>query len=173
MRGTFVNDQFHFGELHDPTGNVFTSQKQDEEHSGYFRKDRLCGYGLCLYSGGDRYQGFFQGGKRSGQGTMVFSQFNELIQSQQESTYEGSWKLNQRSGYGVMLWPDGTRYEGQWLNDQRLHGKQTMTDQNEYEGQFQNDNIHGVGKITFTREQLSFEGLFHESKQSKIGRLTN
>lgn len=72
-----------------------------------------------------------------------------------------------------MLWPDGTRYEGHWLQDERHHGKQTMTDQNEYEGQFRNDKFHGVGKIAFTREQLTFEGLFQQGKQSQIGRLTN
>lgn len=161
MKGTFVNDQFQSGELHDAAGNVFTSQSApDGQLGGHFRNDRLCGLGHCVYSGGDRYQGRFQGGKRSGHGIMVFSQFNELLQSTQESTYEGNWKLNQRSGYGVMLWPDGTRFEGQWLNDERHHGKQTMTDQNVYEGEFQNDKFHGVGKITFTREQLTFEGLF-------------
>lgn len=78
-----------------------------------------------------------------------------------------------RNGYGVMSWPDGTVFEGEWLNDERNYGKQTMTDNNIYEGSFQNDKFHGVGKITFTREQMTFEGLFKEGKQSNVGRLIN
>jgi hypothetical protein len=80
MRGSFVNDQFHTGELQDEQGNSFTSERQpDGDGSGYFQNDRLCGFGRCQYSGGDRYQGFFQGGKRSGRGTMIFAQFDQLL----------------------------------------------------------------------------------------------
>ena len=46
MRGIFRNDEFKSGELHDAVGNIFTSiQDEDESKSGYFQKDRLCGYG--------------------------------------------------------------------------------------------------------------------------------
>lgn len=165
MRGLFENDSFIQGELHDQVGNVFSSvNDKNSPHQGFFQNDRLCGFGRCIYSGGDKYQGFFQGGKRSGQGTMIFSQFTDLLQTAQEATYEGNWKLNMRNGYGVMTWPDGTVFEGEWLNDERHSGKQVMTDQNIYEGQFQNDKPHGIGKITYTREQIIFEGLFQDGK---------
>ena len=78
-----------------------------------------------------------------------------------------------RNGYGVMSWPDGTVFEGQWLNDERHQGKQTMTDHNIYEGGFLNDKFHGIGKIIFTREHMTFEGLFKDGKQSNVGRLIN
>ena len=65
---------------------------------------------------------------------MVFSQYNELLDAPQDATYIGNWKLNHRSGEGVMTWPDGTRYEGLWLNDERQRGKQTMADQSAYDG---------------------------------------
>jgi len=139
---------------------------------GRFLKGRLTGYGQCCYAGGDVYKGLFQGGKRSGKGTMVFSQYNDLIRGTMESTYEGEWKLNKRNGQGVMTWPDGTTFEGEWLNDERVYGKQTMTDQNEYTGQFKDDKFHGAGKLSFSRERLLFEGLFENGLQSNLGRLT-
>lgn len=28
--------------------------------------------------------------------------------------YEGEWRVGEYNGRGVMTWPDGTRYEGEW-----------------------------------------------------------
>lgn len=28
--------------------------------------------------------------------------------------YEGSWLGDQRDGFGIQVWPDGSRYEGLW-----------------------------------------------------------
>jgi len=33
------------------------------------------------------------------------------------ATYTGQWLDGQRDGIGTQLWPDGSRYEGQWRND--------------------------------------------------------
>lgn len=30
--------------------------------------------------------------------------------------YQGQWKGDVRWGYGVQVWPDGARYEGNWVN---------------------------------------------------------
>ena len=30
------------------------------------------------------------------------------------ATYTGQWLSGLRDGYGTQLWPDGSRYEGQW-----------------------------------------------------------
>jgi len=33
--------------------------------------------------------------------------------------YQGEWSIitNQRDGRGVQIWPNGSRYDGWWLND--------------------------------------------------------
>ena len=33
------------------------------------------------------------------------------------ATYTGQWLDGMRDGIGQQLWPDGSRYEGQWRND--------------------------------------------------------
>lgn len=31
------------------------------------------------------------------------------------ATYTGQWLNNMRDGYGTQMWPDGSKYEGQWV----------------------------------------------------------
>jgi len=37
-----------------------------------------------------------------------------------------------------------------------------MIDENIYEGQFKNEKFHGKGKITYIRDEFSFECIFQE-----------
>lgn len=90
----------------------------------------------------------------------------------QQAKFDGEWKLNKRNGHGSMVWPDGSRFEGEWRNDERVQGKLVMPDHNVYEGHFRNDKFHGIGKITYDRDGTSFEGIFANGFASTIGRLT-
>jgi hypothetical protein len=71
-----------------------------------------------------------------------------------------------------MVWPDNSRYEGEWNNDFRVRGKLYMPDLNVYEGCFRNDKLHGIGKIIYDREGVAFEGIFENGLASNIGKLT-
>ena len=71
-----------------------------------------------------------------------------------------------------MEWPDKSKFSGEWSNDCRVRGKLEMPDENYYEGSFLNDLMHGVGKITYVRDSIIFEGLFHKGQASNIGRVT-
>ena len=33
--------------------------------------------------------------------------------------YEGQWKNNKMEGYGVFSWPDGRKYEGEYIDDKK------------------------------------------------------
>jgi len=70
-----------------------------------------------------------------------------------------------------MTWPDNSRFEGDWSNDCRVRGKLFMPDHNVYEGTFKNDKLHGLGKITYDRDGLVYEGIFQDGLASNIGRL--
>ena len=51
-------------------------------------------------------------------------------------------------GFGIMVWPDGTRYEGQWKGG-RFHGQGMawrLDGEWIYEGDFVNGMPHGVGR---------------------------
>ena len=152
MLGTFANDEFEHGELHDAVGNVFISiQDEEKQQHGYFQKDRLCGFGRCIYSGGDRYQGYFSGGKRSGVGTMIFSQFASLLQTLQESTYEGNWIGTKKNGQGIETWPNGYIYKGEFKNSEwNGQGILTFPDGSTYEGEWVNGFMNGKGTFTWS-----------------------
>ena len=34
-----------------------------------------------------------------------------------EGVYEGEFEMNARHGHGIQEWPNGSTYEGQWVND--------------------------------------------------------
>ena len=147
---------------------------------GRFVSGRLTGYGKAEYVSktqgvrGDCYTGMFRDGKRSGHGEMIFNQFSEIIMDYQPAKYVGRWRFNKRNGHGVMTWPDGSKYEGEWSNDCRVQGKLFMPqDHNEYEGSFKDDKFEGIGKITYTREGITFEGLFEAGLASNIGKIVN
>ena len=40
-------------------------------------------------------------------------------QSIDGAVYVGEWKCGKREGFGRMIWPDGSEYEGAWSNDLR------------------------------------------------------
>ena len=54
-----------------------------------------------------------------------------------------------RHCYGVQVWPDGSKYEGQWYQDTACgKGKLIHADGDIYEGEWFNDKAHGYGVYT-------------------------
>ena len=49
-----------------------------------------------------------------------------------------------KDGYGQQVWPDGSKYEGEWREDYATgYGKLQHADGDIYEGQWFNDKAHG------------------------------
>lgn len=63
------------------------------------------------------------------------------------SVYKGQWsKEGLRQGRGIQLWPDGSKYEGYWLNDMANgRGRLIHSDGDVYEGEWVNDKAQGKG----------------------------
>eukprot|EP01016_Furgasonia_blochmanni_P033648 TRINITY_DN3537_c0_g1_i3.p1 TRINITY_DN3537_c0_g1~~TRINITY_DN3537_c0_g1_i3.p1 ORF type:complete len:259 (-),score=22.81 TRINITY_DN3537_c0_g1_i3:467-1243(-) len=62
--------------------------------------------------------------------------------------YEGEMKNHMRNGFGVQTWPDGSRFEGLWKDDQ-AEGNGRLVDKNGnwYEGEFCANKAIGYGKL--------------------------
>ena len=64
------------------------------------------------------------------------------------SKYEGQWLkgTDKRDGKGIQVWPDGVRYQGDWFNDQ-AHGSGQLIepDSSHYDGEWKNDQQDGYG----------------------------
>ena len=72
-----------------------------------------------------------------------------------------------RHGYGIMILPNGTRYEGQWRFDkQHGHGSYTSP-KHDYEGEFVNGKRHGPGVIRYKNGDI-YEGPFENDKKQGL-----
>lgn len=62
-----------------------------------------------------------------------------------------------------MKWRDGSKFEGEWRNDERLKGKMTFSDsQSSYTGSFNEDLYNGIGEISDGKNK--FKGIFENGK---------
>lgn len=54
-----------------------------------------------------------------------------------------------RDGYGVQIWPDGARYEGEWRRN-KAHGKGKFwhVDGDVFDGEWKDDKANGYGVYT-------------------------
>ena len=83
--------------------------------------------------------------------------------------YVGEWENYENHGKGTMTWPDGTKYVGEWQND-KFHGQGTMTwpDGTKYVGEWENGETHGQGITTWqngtTEEGVYKDGVFQYEK---------
>jgi len=87
-----------------------------------------------------------------------------------EMRYEGDFIISDsngderrlKHGTGIMRWPDGREYQGQFKLD-KMHGKGMMSwpDGTTYVGQYVNDKKEGIGKIRLP-DGSRFEGNFYK-----------
>ena len=47
---------------------------------------------------------------------------NYIFEGEYRGKYEGDFIFGKRNGYGVMFYPDGCIYKGEWKND-KINGK--------------------------------------------------
>merc|ERR1711998_701680 len=100
-------------------------------------------------SDGAIYKGGWEGTKRHGKGTIVYSNGD---------AYEGDFLVDNMHGKGKCTYARGDVYEGDYQDDKR-HGKCKFTGArgDVYEGDYQDDKRHGKCKFTGARGDV-YEG---------------
>ncbi|KAF6779332.1 hypothetical protein AHF37_01164 [Paragonimus kellicotti] len=145
------------------------------------------GYGVYRYPKGATYEGFWQAGKRSGDGTLHWTDRDEIytgtwvdgkqhglgchawhilrVRTTQYSlpnVYDGQWENGKRSGLGTFHYPNGSKYVGYWENNLK-HGKGTiiLKDGRICERQFFEDRLVSCAEDSQSSEidQLGLERL--------------
>ncbi|CAG9312094.1 unnamed protein product [Blepharisma stoltei] len=92
------------------------------------------------------------------------------VEIENGAIYTGEWNNDkQRHGYGVQIWPDGSKYEGYWMLD-KANGKGRLThgDGDVYEGDWKDDKAHGFGIYMHT-DGAKYEGQWQDDKQHGKG----
>ena len=62
-----------------------------EYYDGEWKDDKMDGYGVYLYSNGDKYEGYWSMGSQNGKGKYIFTDGR---------SYEGEWKMQKMHGTG-------------------------------------------------------------------------
>lgn len=74
--------------------------------------------------------------------------------------YHGEWRGNIRWGYGVQVWPDGAKYEGDWVNG-KANGKGTFRIMQENLYMLMGMSTKGIGRtirlVDMERISISME----------------
>lgn len=73
--------------------------------------------------------------------------------------YRGAVQDGVPHGKGFKIWPDGTRFDGEWQFGNMSHGVLTWRNGDRYEGEFQGNQLHGRGVRTWANGTY-YEGAF-------------
>lgn len=73
--------------------------------------------------------------------------------------YKGGYKNDEREGFGVMRWTDGSTYEGDWVRGiQHGKGKMSFPDGTIKEGFFENNVYKGENPPIITKRSPKNRG---------------
>ena len=109
------------------------------------------GEGECVMENGDRYEGDFVDGQRTGAGRYEYAA---------GGFYIGGFLNGRFSGDGVFEAAQGHRYEGEFFEGQfNGQGTYRTADGNTYMGEFKNNTFHGEGTYTYADER-SLSGMW-------------
>ena len=74
-----------------------------------------------------------------------------IVTLENGAIYQGEWNVdtNQKDRRGVQIWPDGSRYDGFWVNGETQgYGRLVHAEGDVYEGDWIKDKAHGYGVYT-------------------------
>eukprot|EP00960_Hanusia_phi_P066737 766462-Hanusia_phi.AAC.7 len=131
-------------------GKLTFGHRQDQWYEGEWKDGAKNGNGTMQWSSGNVYVGDFVNNCREGQGRMQWMERNEIYIGEWKADklhgmgrylwlsdvdvnknlaafnqYVGQFAENQRHGFGIFSYADGSRYVGEW-NANHKHGKGTM-----------------------------------------------
>ncbi len=85
--------------------------------------------------------------------------------------YYGHWfsEKGERNGFGMQLWPDGSKYVGYWKEDKASgSGRLIHSDGDVYTGEWKDDMAYGHGKYIDVTG-MEYVGEWKNDKQNGIG----
>ena len=89
------------------------------------------------------WSGACKDGFADGEGVLTF-----LLSGREHSRFTGTLVLGRAQGKGVLEFPDGGRYNGQWAHSQENgQGRRDWPDGSWYEGGWKNGKPHGSGRF--------------------------
>ena len=139
------------------------------------------GYGI-YYSSGNKFEGFWNFGKLTGEARKFFQNNDYYIGSFDENamtssgkyfhndgtTYEGDWYKNFPHGKGKEMFIDGSKFEGIFENGFKKKGIFTWIDGSFYDGEIKDNYFEGIGTFKW-KEGRKYVGSWKKGKMNGKG----
>lgn len=111
------------------------------QYKGDVLQNKPMGKGKMVWGNGSTYDGDWQNGVRTGQGTYVWPDGRH---------YQGDFVNDEMHGKGTATWPNGSWYKGDWYHNHRSgNGILVFANGDRYSGDFLNDSPHGNGTLIY------------------------
>ncbi|MBX2890872.1 MAG: caspase family protein [Saprospiraceae bacterium] len=147
------------------------------KYTGHFKDGEIHGIGVCYYTDGSKYQGEWVHRYPEGKGTKTYSDgtvrtglwkrgkpvdengnlLEEYIAKKKDERQDDGTNIQSgclsgdcKNGQGIFAYPDGSKYEGQFLKG-KFHGQGVFYFANgdKYEGEFKENYPDGQGTRTY------------------------
>lgn len=130
------------------------------------------GFGVHVWSNGDKYEGEWRFNLRHGNGCDIFVSSDSTSTTQQYDMYIGQYKYGNAYGEGTYKWANGDMYVGAFL-DQKKTGKGLWRqgDKYTYEGDYRDDSRNGQGTFTWREIGAKYEGGYLEDRKHGYGEM--
>lgn len=151
--GSRYDGDFQYGEYH---GHGRLTMPDGSVYEGDFEEGRYHGTGKLVSGAGFTYEGEWKKGKRYGKGTCTWkiveaeSEDEIVISKKQEDgrICQGNWLGGH--GNGIILWPNGDSYRGDWEYGIRMGiGEMHWSNGDCYIGEWYDDKPEGNGEIHY------------------------
>lgn len=162
------------------------------KYTGHFKDGEIHGIGVCYYTDGSKYQGEWVHRYPEGRGTKTYSDgtvrtglwkrgkpvdengklLEEYIARKKDESQDDGTNIQSgclsgdcKSGQGIFAYPDGSKYEGQFLNG-KFHGQGVFYFANgdKYEGQFSENYPDGQGTRIYAADNHQESGEWRQGE---------
>ncbi|MCL2322439.1 MAG: hypothetical protein FWC47_10120 [Oscillospiraceae bacterium] len=130
-------------------------------YTGSIANECFHGHGKLEWDNGNKYDGEFHFGNRTGRGTYKWANGDR---------YTGDWLNNRCTGRGTFKWANGTQYFGEWSNDLRNgKGLFKMENGDQYDGDWIDDVRTGKGTYRWANGDI-YNGDFKDNEITGNGK---
>ena len=154
----FTNDCKYKGEFKDGKRHGKGVLKGfNARYEGDWVDGKKNGYGVQVYFNGDRYEGNFKDNLKEGFGLYITS--NSKYKYKQLVIFQGLWKNNKVNIFSQQVLPNGDIYIGEFKDGKRDgYGTYQSTNGTRYEGEWVEDMFIGRNRVTSTLDRIELSG---------------
>ena len=173
------------------SGRGVQTYQDGSKYDGEFKDDKPNGYGVRTWPDGTKFDGVWKDGIVNGNIIRINPDGRKISGEFVNGLANGSFRSTNPHGtdiveewengislrlHGIEVWPDGTKYDGEWNRDGKGKGAINWTDGRNYKGDWKvlenkQDLPDGEGTMSWA-DGRKYIGDFRDGKMHGIGKMT-